>query len=496
MAKGAVSRSSSEVSQESCPPRLRAAQPYARSLACDAVLLARAAGVELLPWQVAMLEDWAAVGPDGKFVHTRCGASVPRQAGKSMTLEAWVLYLTVVMGLTVLWTEHNYSTTCEMVRRFRRIFGQRPNDPRAERRDFNALVKSASNKTAQENFFLKNGGSVHFTTRTKSTNLGFSFDVVIYDEAQLLTDEQQQAILPTTSSGAGKNPQTIYTGTPPHPGGPGEIFEQLRDEAHGQAEADLCWMEWGVDEVGDVRDESRWFLVNPSLSPGLANITAIRMARPPSMSQLAFAQDYLGYWLPKAGREQAAVMPEDWAALAESDPPREGGRVSYAFKFAPDGSTVALAACRRPDIGLPHIEVVAYRSLAHGAGWCADFAEERKAEAACFVVDGGGNARALRDELLRRRVPKRAVVEPAAKDVAAACSQLITGVADGAFTHFAQPALDSCMASVKKRQIGRTGFGFEGIGGTDPSMAEAAALALWGAYSVKRDPRRKGRAGC
>ena len=90
------------------------------------------AGYELLPWQRNRLEDWSAIGPDGKWVHKRIGDSVPRQSGKSVDGIIWATFAASAMGYKVLWTDHNYSTTCEMLRRFQEIFGKRPRDPDAK----------------------------------------------------------------------------------------------------------------------------------------------------------------------------------------------------------------------------------------------------------------------------------------------------------------------------------------------------------------------------
>ena len=458
-------------------------------------------GKRLMRWQLDVLNDWGAVDGRMQFVHRRNGGSIPRQVGKSDDAVEWASYLADELGMAVLYTAHNYSTTCEMLRRFREIYGTKANDRAARHPRFNRMVRKVENKTAQEAFFLKNGGRIHFSTRTKTATLGFSFDVIIYDEAQELTVAQMQAIAATTSSGAAHNPQEIYLGTPKRPGSYGDVFAPMRSEAYDGPGDDLSWWEWGVDEVGDITDERRWFLVNPSLGEGIADINSIRMNCRKFMKLgdegvLAFAQEFMGYWLPDGQSEPPEIGRDEWSALATEDPPRAGGIVVYAFKFTPEGSHVALAACRKPDDGEKHVEVLAYRSMSEGMSWCVDFCEERRDTAAAFVVDGGGNARDLCDELRRRKVPKLAVVAPASADVAAACAKLVNGVREKSFTHFGQPAFDECMANVKKRQIGRTGFGFEGLGGIDPSMAEAAALALWGADSTKRDPRRKGRAGC
>ena len=97
-----------------------------------------------------------------------------------------------------------------MLRRFQDIFGKKPNDKDAKFKFFNDLVERVSNRTAQEAIFLKNGGFICFSTRTKSAALGFSFDIVVYDEAQELKTEHMQAIQPTTTSGAHHNTQLSF----------------------------------------------------------------------------------------------------------------------------------------------------------------------------------------------------------------------------------------------------------------------------------------------
>lgn len=477
------------------PPRLRVARPYELTHGARVVEFAKLHGKVLSRWQRDVLNDWGAVTPDMQFVHRRNGLDAPRQTGKSDDAVEWAAYLAAELGMAVLYTAHNYSTTCEMRRRLQDIFGTKAKDPAAKNPRFNALVEKCENKTAQEAIFLKNGGRIHFSTRTKTATLGYSFDVIIYDEAQELTNEQMQAISATATSGQAHNPQEIYLGTPCRPGGFGTVFASRRSEAHSDPGDDLSWWEWGVAEVGDITDESRWFDVNPSLGEGVANLDAIRLNCRNYMTQgdegiLAFAQEFLGYWLPGKALEIPDIDADAWDSLATAEPPT-AGKVVFAFKFSPDGRTVALAACRREKGGKPHCEVVRYENLSGGTAWCAAFAFARKGTAAGFVADGGGYATDLRDELRRGGLPKSAVREPGSQGMAAASAKLMAAIDNRAMTHFGQPALDACAKSAKKRTIGRSGFGFECIGGKDPTMIEAVALALWGIDEIKRDPTRR-----
>ena len=74
----------------------------------------------------------------------------------------------------------------------------------------------------------------------------------------------------------------------------------------------------------------------------------------------------------------------------------------------------------------------------------------------------------------------------------AAVSVLMDGLSEKSLTWY-EPQEDlrnSAITSIK-RPIGK-GWGF---GGEDPAPIEAAALALWGAKTSKRDPSRKMRVG-
>ena len=151
------------------------ASPYTEDLSEEAAEIGRLAGYDLLPWQRSRLADWSAYGAGGAWVHRQVGDCVPRQAGKSVDGIVWTTFLTSVLGYKVLWTDHNYSTTCEMMRRFQAIFGKRPGDPNADPA-FNRLVRTCNNKTAQESIALANGGLIAFSTRTKTAALGYSFE--------------------------------------------------------------------------------------------------------------------------------------------------------------------------------------------------------------------------------------------------------------------------------------------------------------------------------
>ena len=449
-------------------------------------------------WQRAMLSDIGARTDDGScYANPVVGGSIERQCGKSVVGIVWSLYRAIAEGATVLWTDHNYSTTCEMYRRFKVVVGSRPHDPAARYPQFNSRLASASAKTAQEAFFFKSPrpgapcGSIHFATRTKSASLGYSVDLVVYDEAQELTAEQEQVIFPTTTSGALHDLQFLYLGTPTRPGSQGTSFRELRDDALAGAE-DTCWWEWGVDEVGDVDDESRWRAVHPALVSGVADVRAIRVARR-RLGAFAFAQEYLGYWF-DAKVQNALIQRGEWDACATAEAP-EGDPAAFGVKFSPDGGTVAVAVALRVG-GRVHVELVEAAPTAHGIsalvrGIAGD------ASGAIWRVDGRSGAQTLIDRVRSERrslgddLPDLDIEQVRVSDVTAYAQSFLDAVRERTLEWYLAPAepgseaapdaLTESVLTVTRRRIGS--MGGWGFGGDNPTAAEAAAIAHWAAQT-------------
>ena len=486
-------------SPQSCPPRFRVAQERgAGNFEEEVAAVAELIGYPQLDWQRDVTRVWSTYDDDGQWVHRRNGASVPRQAGKSVDGIVWATVLVALLGYSVLWTDHNYSTTCEMLKRFQRIFGRKPGDPWGIR-DFNRLVRRFNSKTAQESFELTNGGVLAFSTRTRSSALGYSFDVVFYDEAQELTGEHVQAITPTTASGPHHNTQDVYLGTPTRAGSAATKFRELRDEAIGEEPGDdVSWFEWGVEEVGDVSDERRWYLVNPSLGPGRADINAIRkgIRSLGKTDELAAAQEYLGYWLPEA-RADAAIPADAWEACAvdAAPAPEPGDVVSYGVKYSPDGKRVAACACCAQPGGPAHVELIE-EAEAHGATKrLARRIAAREDAVAEVLYDGRSGAGALENELRALEVDETMCRKASPSEVADAVAVLRASVDNGDLTHWADPGqrrLDRAVKGATTRRIGRDGTGFDG---PESHVVEAAALALLSARTTTRDPSAEMRVG-
>lgn len=317
---------------------------------------------------------------------------------------------------------------------------------------------------------------------------GFTADVFIADESQELTSEQMAALLPTISAGKLKNNQTIMIGTPPDPECVGDIFENTRKNALSDNPGRTAWHEWSVEEIGDVTDWQRVWDTNPAL-----DVRLMRSAVESEMNIMPpdyFARERLGWWSKQSA--SAVIDKTKWTQCTTQTPPKSGV-LCFSVKFTPDGSMGAVAVCRKPDEGKPHIELVRARPMTDGLSWFADFIEERQGKAAQFVIDGRANAQPLVDELKRRGVNRRMLVTPKASDVASACAGLLNAVNECAVTHIGQEELNDSATKARRRNIGSDGgFGFAD-NDCESAYIEACALALWGAMNPKRDPNRKAR---
>lgn len=477
--------------RNSAEPRLYRVNGYDDTVGDIALELAPTMGYDLLGWQADLVRDMGAIGPNHRWAHPRCAMAIPRQQGKSAVLIVWVAVLAAVAGYKVLWTDHNYSTTIEMLARFRDIFGARVGDlSRGIARWRRELVEVCS-QTGQEWMRFRSGGVVQFSTRTKSSRLGFSFDVVVYDEAQELTGVHTQVINPTTTSGDKHNLQIIYAGTPTRAGSAAEVFRSVRAQAWegGEKAADLLWLEYGVAEVGDIWDRRRWKAVMPSLGFH-ADERAIATGMK-DMDVLGAAQEYLGYWLPGSSIVPA-IDPDDWAACslppADAPKPSEGEVVCFAACVSADGTECCIAACTRPVEGPCHVELAQMGPMAEGVTDYAEWLAGRFKKAAAVVVDGRRDGAEIVRQLEALGVRGKRFHEAGQADVGEACACLLEATRTHAVTHTTQPQLDGAAAGCPRKQAGKSWEFADGADGGACRM-EAVALALRAALGAK--PRRK-----
>lgn len=448
----------------------------------DAADLAAAYGLDLFPWQRTVIDAWLGRDEVDKYTATSCGLAVPRQNGKNALLEVRELYGLTCNEEKILHTAHQVKTVKKAFQRLVSFF----DNPR-EYPELAEMVVQIRRTNGEEAIHLKNGASIEFSARSRSAARGFTVDVVVFDEAQELTDDQFEAIMSTMSAAPSGNRQLIYTGTPPGPSSPGEVFPRVRGIALSEEDKRQAWHEWSVDEIGDVSDRNRWYETNPSMGYLLTeDFTETEFKQ---MSKDGFARERLGWWI--ASNQVAVIKGTEWDKLTNYEPPTEG-RLAFGVKFSPDGAYVSLAACRVPLDGLPHVELIEYQPMSKGVTWLADWLIERRHNTAVIVIDGRSHTDELVAQLKAGGVSSKAIKLPSTSDVVASATRFLSAVKEQRVTHFAQPALDHVIKNSRKRAVGKNGgWSWGGVGEVDSSPLEAVSYAYWGDMTTKRRPGRK-----
>ena len=457
-------------------------------LADKTIRLLEAYGIKLLPWQKLVLYRWMAVelDEDGewKWVNPDCGLLVPRQNGKSELFIARIIGGMIFLGEALIFTAQSDNTVSEIKRRLLNFFY----DAESEIRDM--MTDNFDKEPRSFDFIeLRNRGRVVFRTRTRTNGLGSTNDVLLIDEAQEETDAQQEALLPTISSGKNQNYQVIRAGTPPSGGGTGTVFTRIRKNVIDGKVSDVCWQEWSVDTITDPHDVDAWYTANPSLGYFL-QLNAVKKEAG-QMAIDSFNKMRLG-WI--AGVESMrAFTDEQWLPLAVKRVTLpEDPTLVYSIKFAPDGSAVSLAVGVLMPNGVVHVELIERKPRSAGTSWITRwlFEKARWRKAKKIIIDGASGTQLLVEELVRseRRISKK-ILTPNVKEAGAAYAAYNDGIQNRALTHYDQPALNVSMKTVKRRDIGRDGmFGYASMNPdiqSDP--VEAVAFAYYGAIRFSKE---------
>ena len=470
-------------------PRIKVEPQRTSTDGTDAAVLMAEYGYQLDEWQELVLDCWLGRDEAGRYNVTSAGLSLPRQNGKNVCLEAREFFGLVVNGEKILHTAHQVRTSKKSFRRLAAMFTD------TKHPEVTDLVKAIRYTNGEESIELLNGGTIEFSARSRQAARGFDgISLVVYDEAQELTDDQVEAIMATLSASATGTRQLIYTGTPPYPGCPGDVFRRRRTACIDEPGKHDCWHEWSVAADGiaeiNVADKGLWYMANPALGIRLdEEFTAEEMR---SMSRDGFARERLGWWTPVVKHELDYAIDRDAWEACKSTEPKPEGKTAYGVKFSGDGSMVALCGAVIPDNGPARISLIDLRPTGHGIGWLASWLNERYGKACCVVIDGRNGVDVLVERITDTWKMKGSVIRPTTRDMIAATSTLTNALNERSVTWFhQQEALNDSALTSAKRPLG----GGWCIGGDNSTPIEAASLALWGAQNSKRNPNKKMRIG-
>lgn len=449
----------------------------------DAAFLASGYGLTPDPWQSLVVDSWLARRKDGRLASGRCGLAVPRQNGKNGAIEIVELYKTVALARKILHTAHEVKTARKAFIRLCSFFESAHKYP-----ELAALVKEIRKTNGQEAIVLTNGGSVEFVARSRGSGRGYTVDDLVCDEAQELTDEQLEALLPTISSAPSGDPQIIMTGTPPVDRSLGAPFVRMRDAGHEGKDARLSWHEWSVDPGANPDDRSLWAATNPALGSRL-NITVVEDERG-QMSDTGFMRERLGMWLGALSGAPPVIATSTWDAL-ESTPVNDGP-TAFGIRFSPDGSQASMSGARAIGSGF-YVECFGSGSPVSYMDAMTEWLSERWRDCETIVIDGKGAADVLEQRLIESGVRPRKILRATTSSAPAAYAGLLDHVQSGRVSHSGQPGLRASIECSTRRDIGSLGaWGYKpNVPDGDSTPVESVALAISGLNQTKKGrPKR------
>jgi hypothetical protein len=463
--------------------------------------LASGYGLTADPWQADPVRCILARREGGRWAAATTKITVPRQNGKNGILEIVELFGMVVLGLKFLHTAHEVKTARKAFRRIASFFENQRQHP-----ELYALAKEIRKTNGQEAVVLhaadcvekghfntgcgcRGGGSVEFIARSSGSGRGFTVDVLVCDEDQDLTDDEQAALLPTISAAPSGNPMVILTGTPPDPekmdAAKGEVARRVRaDAVHGR-DPDLCCFDWGVPDgpMPDVDDEAIAYRTNPALG-GRLNISEVRRERR-MMSPEKFARERYGWWGNPETKHRGVIDLHTWATL-KSDAP-EPTRAVMVIDVSPnlEWATIALGSAA-PDgrvLGLVHHKP--------GTGWTAEKAVEIAGRLELVGAKGSVNEVALTPNaqifsaaLTRAGMQVHLLTNT---EIGRGCTALQEWVRQGTVAHVKQPELDAAVRNSRTRYVGDTQHWDQRDRAIDmtPLVAYSVAVQRWALLTAK-----------
>ena len=450
-------------------PTVSVILPYEDTKGPEAVAFYNATEKTALEWQEALCYDIMAVDDEGLWVHQKFGYSVPRRNGKSeMVLMRCIWGLK--NGERILYTAHRASTSHAVWERLGRICEKA-----------NITVESSFRAFGKEHLYCAGDAAIEFRTRTSTGGLGEGYDLLIIDEAQEYTPEQETALKYVVTDSV--NPQTIMLGTPPTAISSGTVFPNYRKTVLQGDGYESGWAEWSVEEMNDVHDVDAWYETNPSLGTVLKERT-IRSEI--GDDETDFNIQRLGLWIKY--NQKSAISRNEWEALQVEKLPRLTGPLFAGVKFGVDGENVALSIAVRTTDGKIFVETVGCRPAREGVGWIVRLLST--ADVKKTVVDGKSGTAILEDAMKQEKLKKPELLT--VPQFIKANSTFELALNQASLVHMHQSAVTQIVSNCEKRTVGQGGgFGYRSsLDGADVAILDSIILAHWICTETKAEKKR------
>lgn len=450
-------------------PTVSVTLPYRQTKGPEAIELYNRTEGEAYEWETALTYDVMGVDDTGLWVHQKFGYSIPRRNGKSEIALARCIW-GLNNGERIIYTAHRTTTSHKMWERLERMC-----------RKAEIVIESSFKAFGKEHLYTEGGGVIEFRTRTSTGGLGEGYDLLIIDEAQEYTPEQETALKYLVSDSA--NPQTIMLGTPPTAISAGTVFPKYRRNVLSGAGYESGWAEWSVPEMSDPNDTALWYETNPSLGYHLTE-RAIRSEI--GDDDIDFNIQRLGLWI--RYNQKSAISKNEWEALRVDSLPALKGKIFVGVKFGHDSTNASVSLAVKTASESVFIETLDCRSVRDGVEWITAFI--RSADVQSVVVDGDAGKTILAETMKKIGLSAPHIVRPG--DIVTASALFEQSIASGSICHKGQPALTRVATNCEHRRIGSGGgFGYQSIlAGADISILESAVLAHWACKEARETKKQ------
>lgn len=439
----------------------------------EAEKLYKKTGRSVQPWQTYLLKPMLST-EKGLWVHTKFGYSLPRRNGKNEVVAIREMY-GLEKGEQVLHTAHRTTTSHAAWERLKRLIEQAGYE---EGEDYVTLRASGRERID----FLKTEGRVEFRTRTSTGGLGEGFDLLVIDEAQEYTTDQESALKYVVTDS--QNPQTVFCGTPPTPISSGTVFTDLRNRALEGGAENTGWAEWSVDQQSDIRDRELWYKTNPSLG---TIFTERSVADEVGTDEIDFNIQRLGLWI--RYNQKSAISVNEWEEVKVPGIPKITGKLFAGIKYGNDGANVALSIAVKTDDDRIFVEVIDCQSIRNGNDWVINFL--KNADIQKVVIDGASGQNILATEMKDARLKEPLL--PTVREIITANSTFEQAIFKKTLCHKGQPSLEQVVTNCEKRAIGSNGgFGYRSqLEDYDVALMDSVMLAHWICSEAKPPVKQK-----
>lgn len=445
-------------------PRVLTRPEASSSRGADAVLLAARCGLMLDEWQEIVLDVAMGERPDDSWAASEVGLICSRQNGKNGVVEARELYGLTVLDEEIIHTAHLFKTTRES---YNRLLGLVEADPLV--RDL--LTYKVGSPASGYELRFRNGGRISFIARSRTSGRGLTGDLLMFDEAQDLSDDMQEALLPTISARPGS--QVWYFGSAPY--GSSEVLHRVRRRGRAGGDGRLAYLEWSADPDARSDDRAAWAQANPALGVRIAE-EHIESERA-QMSDEGFARERLSI-SPDIVDGESVIPAADWAACV-SGTSKSAGRVAFALDVSPSRSYASVCVAGVSSEGGTHVELVDRR---RGTDWLVPFVHRlQETYDGIVAVAAGSPASSLLVDLEAAQVR---VLEVATAEHAKACGLFFDAVTQHAVKHLDQPELNVAVAGAAQRFYGDAWLWGRRQSQVDIAPLVAATLAMWAASQI------------